>query len=315
MTERGQVSIVMPSYNRANILRRTLPTYLQEEVGEVIVVDDASTDNTAEVMRELMKQYPRIRYLRNDVNSKQGFTKNRGIEVARYEYIYFGDDDSIILPGTIKRLLDTMRICKADLVGAKALYAHNERQISHLEDFLATNDRLVDDPKQIIDLSTMRVDFSLSYKEPLEVPFVHACFLISTQLARELLFDINYQGNAYREETDFFFRAALADKKIIYDSAAVQINLPRAVSGGGAHAGTSDEWYRSAIENNDYFLRKNYAAMQAKWNLPHSIEQMRMFFAAEMKARYEAEHRYDWLKKVGLYKLLKTIKHWIEKEN
>ena len=55
--------------------------------------------------------------------------------------------------------------------------------------------------------------------------------------------------------------------------------------------------------------------MQAKWNLPHSIEQMRMFFAAEMKARYEAEHRYDWLKKVGLYKLLKTIKHWIEKEN
>lgn len=307
------ISVVIPSHNRANILERTVPTYLQDCVGEVIVVDDASTDNTAEVMRGLMRQYPRIRYLHNEVNSKQGFTKNRGIEAARFEYIYFGDDDSIILPGTITRLLDTKHSFNADIVGAKALYAQCEDQIVEIEKFVADNDRRADDPKQIVDLSTLRVDFSLSYKEPIEVPFVQACFMVSTRLARELLFDTRYQGNAYREETDFLIRAALAGKKIIYDSVAVQINLPRSSAHGGAHASTSDEWYRSAVKNNDYFLDKNYAAMQVKWDLPNSIEQMRMLFDAEMQARYRAEHRYDWLRKTGLYKPFKAVKNWIGK--
>ena len=313
MSKNCRVSVVVPSYNRAHILKRTLPTYLQEYVGEVIVVDDPSTDHTAEVIRELMAQYPQIRYLRNEVNSKQGFTKNRGIAAARFEYIYFGDDDSIICPGTIARLLDTLQTYDADIVGAKALYALREEQIFRIQDFVAANDRLADDPKQIIDLSTMRVDFSLSYKEPLEVPFVQACFLVSTQLARNLQFDTCYQGNAYREETDFLIRASLAGKKIMYDSTAVQVNLPRTASSGGAHAGTSEDWYRSAVENNNYFLDKNYAAMQAKWGLPNSIEQMRILFDAEMTARYRAEHRYDWLRKTGLYKPLKAVKNWIGK--
>lgn len=313
MPHKDCISVVIPSYNRATVLERTIPTYLQEYVGEVIVVDDASTDRTSEVVRGLMAQYPRIRYLRNEVNSKQGFTKNRGIEAARFDYIYFGDDDSIIPPGTIARLLDTMRHSGADIVGAKALYAQHERQIKNVERFIAANNVLADNPKQIVDLCTMFADFSLSYKEPVEIPFVQACFVISTPLACEVLFDTCYQGNAYREETDFLIRAALAGKKIVYDSAAVQINLPRASTGGGAHAGTSEEWYRSARKNNNYFLDKNYAAMQAKWGLPHSIEQMRELFDAEMAARHCAEHRYDWLRKTGLYKPLRALKNWIEK--
>lgn len=300
------VTVVVPSYNRAQILPQTLPTYLQPEVGELIVVDDCSTDNTPQVVAALIEQYPRIKYLRNPVNSKQGFTKNRGIEAAQYDYLYFGDDDSYIAPGSIGQLLETMHRYQADIVGAQALYSNNPRiefdRAAHPAVRTATH------IKQLVDLSTLAVDFSLAFPEPVEVPLCQACFICRTQLAKELLFDVRYQGNAYREETDFLVRASLGGKKIVYDSSVVQINLPRMMATGGAHAGTPQEWFDSAIENNNYFLDKNYAAMQAKWNLPHTIDQMRELFAQEMRHRAQRAHRYDWLRTIGLYKPLKYIK-------
>ena len=100
------VTVVIPSYNRAKILPKTIPTYLQPDVNELIIIDDCSSDNTEQVVKKLQKKYPIIKYFRNEVNSKQTFSKNVGIKNATCDYIYFGDDDSIIKPGTIKRLIE-----------------------------------------------------------------------------------------------------------------------------------------------------------------------------------------------------------------
>ena len=102
------VSVVMPSYNRAHLLPLTIPTYLQEDVLELIIVDDCSTDNTKSIVMKLQAQYPQIRYARNERNSKQPFSKNVGIGMAKGKYIYFGDDDSILLPNSIKHLKQTL---------------------------------------------------------------------------------------------------------------------------------------------------------------------------------------------------------------
>lgn len=102
------VSVIMPSFNRAHLLPLTIPTYLQEDVLELIIVDDCSTDNTQSVVAELQKEYPQIVYVRNQRNSKQTFSKNVGIGLAKGEYIYFGDDDSILLPNSIKYLKETL---------------------------------------------------------------------------------------------------------------------------------------------------------------------------------------------------------------
>lgn len=99
-----EISVVIPSYNRGHFFAQTLPTYLQENVRELILVDDCSTDNTPQVVKELQRQYPQIKYLRNERNLKQTVSKNRGMELAKGDYIYFGDDDSFLLPGTIHAL-------------------------------------------------------------------------------------------------------------------------------------------------------------------------------------------------------------------
>ena len=100
------VTVVIPSYNRARILPKTIPTYIQPEVKELIIIDDCSSDNTMQVVKKLQKKYPIIKYFRNEVNSKQTFSKNVGIKNASCDYIYFGDDDSIIKPGTIRKLIE-----------------------------------------------------------------------------------------------------------------------------------------------------------------------------------------------------------------
>lgn len=57
-----KISVVVPSYNRAHLLELTLPSYIQSGVGELIVVDDCSSDNTAETVQRLKERYPQIVY-------------------------------------------------------------------------------------------------------------------------------------------------------------------------------------------------------------------------------------------------------------
>ena len=73
------VSVIIPSYNRAHLLCEILPGYFQEEVQEVIVINDCSTDNTREVLLEMQYKFPNLIVLENDTNKKQTFSKNRGL--------------------------------------------------------------------------------------------------------------------------------------------------------------------------------------------------------------------------------------------
>ncbi|HDV9507092.1 TPA: glycosyltransferase, partial [Escherichia coli] len=64
----------------------------------------------------------------NETNKKQMYSKNRGIEIAKGKYIFFGDDDSYLLPGVISRLLATKYETGADVIGARILYMNNNEK-------------------------------------------------------------------------------------------------------------------------------------------------------------------------------------------
>jgi len=87
------VSVVIPTHNRAHLLGRAVSSVLGQSYGnfELIVVDDASTDNTADVIRDFHDE--RIRYLRHDSNLGAPAARNTGITNARGYYIGLLDDD------------------------------------------------------------------------------------------------------------------------------------------------------------------------------------------------------------------------------
>lgn len=304
------VSVVLPSFNRARLLPITIPTYFQEDVSEVILVDDCSSDNTAEVVKELQTRFPTLRYFRNEVNSKQPYTQNVAISKVQSEYIYFGDDDSVLYPGSIRNLLNVMREKNADIVGGRALALFFPEQIDELDEFLSHyRNRIATEANQIVDLSTLSTNFTYTVKEPIRVPFCHASCLCKTQVAREMLFDVKIEGNAYREETDFLIRATLAGYTIYYTSSANQINLPSAMCSGGARSKNHRHWAENAIRNNDYFIDKNYDSMQKMFSLPRTKDEMKALFRVQIKKQVRQKHIMDFLERIGLFKIIYHIKH------
>jgi glycosyltransferase involved in cell wall biosynthesis len=280
------VSVIVPSFNRAHLLERTLPSYLQGDVIELILIDDCSSDNTEEVIKNLQLKYSKIKYFRNAKNSKQPYSKNIGIEHASGEYIYFGDDDSYITDDTIRILLETSQKYDADCVGARFLYAGAYvRSDNDMQVFLNwKNKKYADDVKSICDLEEMYFNFSLNYHIPIETPAVHACALIKSEIAKSIKFDTNYLGCAYREETDFFIRVKLMGYKIMFQPLAVQINLPSYITGdSGAHAGGYKKWVESACSCNKYFLEKNWETICEKYGYTTTKERMQNNFERRLR--------------------------------
>ena len=123
-----RITVIIPSYNRAHLLEKTVPTYMQEGVKEIILVDDCSKDNTPEAVRKLQQQMPQLKYIRQSRNMRQPVAKNRGLEEVQTEWVYFGDDDSVMYPGSIKRLYDTCIEYGVEACGAIAYYMAQAEQ-------------------------------------------------------------------------------------------------------------------------------------------------------------------------------------------
>jgi glycosyltransferase involved in cell wall biosynthesis len=101
------VSVILPTYNRAATLRRACESVLSQmpPVLELIVVDDGSTDDTADVLSTLVRTDARLRYVRQD-NQGACAARNLGIELARGKLIAFQDSDDEWLPGKLKSQLE-----------------------------------------------------------------------------------------------------------------------------------------------------------------------------------------------------------------
>jgi glycosyltransferase involved in cell wall biosynthesis len=102
MTEPA-VSVVLPTYNRAPMLGRSIRSVLAQsyEDFEVIVVDDGSTDDTAGVVAAFGD--PRIRYVLLKRNTGAGAARNAGLRLARAKFLAFQDSDDEWLPSKLSK--------------------------------------------------------------------------------------------------------------------------------------------------------------------------------------------------------------------
>jgi len=98
-----QVSVIIPTYNRADIIRDALESVLAQSYQdfEIVVVDDGSSDKTCEVVASIGSS--KIRFLRSDRNCGCSAAYNRGIKEAAGNLIAFLDSDDIWEPGYLER--------------------------------------------------------------------------------------------------------------------------------------------------------------------------------------------------------------------
>lgn len=94
------LSVILPNYNHAHYLPHSLEAILTQSLPpkEVIIIDDASTDESVAYIRAMQKKYPQIKLLQNPINLGPVPTVNRGIEEAQSELLAFCSADDFVLP-------------------------------------------------------------------------------------------------------------------------------------------------------------------------------------------------------------------------
>lgn len=91
------VSIIMPAYNCGDFIGTTLDSVINQSYKnwEVIVVDDCSNDNTADVVQEYIKKDNRIKYHKLEKNSGAAVARNKAVDLASGKYMAFLDSDDV----------------------------------------------------------------------------------------------------------------------------------------------------------------------------------------------------------------------------
>lgn len=247
------ISVIMPTYNRADILARVLPSYLQfAEIGEVLVVDDGSRDRTAEVVAGFAHNDPRVKLLQHPANRGMTFARNTGIENATGDLVLFSEDDLALAPGSLSILAEHMAAAGADIIAGRRIWmriGESEEQALARADsrrWPVVNRRLLEHYSHAV--------------TPEDVPalLVNATMLVRRAVLEKVQFANCYPGNAWREESDFQLTALEQGFKVVFCPHALFYHYDRALAGRGRNRFKSDLVYLYWIyRNNLTFLRRH----------------------------------------------------------
>jgi glycosyltransferase involved in cell wall biosynthesis len=233
VSKREAVSIILPTYNRAYCIERAVDSVSAQTFSnwELIICDDASTDDTESVVKSYCEQDSRIRYHRNPRN--QGLPKNRntGMFLSKGELIYFIEDDVVIEPDCLEILVNTLTELKAKGIsvggiGPRTFEPKKQGRLLLLERHVGNQKRKRMDSPSSINKWTglMYQNFALDCDDVAETMLLPSWSLFT----RDALSEIGgYEEKAYNrfnyshEETDFFVRLRKKGYKLYFQPRAV----------------------------------------------------------------------------------------------
>lgn len=247
----SSITVVLPTYNRAYALRSNLHSLLAlEDVQEIVVVNDGSTDETVAVCAEFAD--PRMKLVSYPENRGVAVARNRGVDAAGGGWILFGEDDCRFPPdyGVVLRAEAARH--GADIVGAPLLHVAGTDEGSAA--FAARAPRSSVPP-------TMD-DNDVFPATPILTPFLPARALVRREVFEQVRFYEGFTSNGYREETDFFIQAARSGYVCLLtgETYCYQVDT----WSGGQHHSSPLSYEYWTLRNNWRFLRRQGAWLKAE---------------------------------------------------
>ncbi len=108
------ISIVIPTYNRADLIGKTIKSALEQDYSdyEIIVIDDGSTDETESVL----SAYSNEIIYRKVENGERGRARNIGVSESKGEYVYFLDSDDLLYPQHLRTAVEMIRNSEPEIL-------------------------------------------------------------------------------------------------------------------------------------------------------------------------------------------------------
>lgn len=105
------VSIITPVFNAEKYLPETIESVLKQTYTdwELLLVDDCSSDSSARIIDEYVRQDERIKYLKNEKNLGPALSRDRAVQVAKGRFIAFLDSDDVWMPIKLERQISAMK--------------------------------------------------------------------------------------------------------------------------------------------------------------------------------------------------------------
>ena len=105
------VSVITPVYNVAKVIEKTLNSILMQDYKnlEIVLVDDCSKDNSAEIIKRYLDKYPNIVYHKQVKNGGAAVARNTALNIAKGRYVAFLDSDDLWCDGKISKQLSFMK--------------------------------------------------------------------------------------------------------------------------------------------------------------------------------------------------------------
>jgi teichuronic acid biosynthesis glycosyltransferase TuaG len=221
-----KVSIITPSFNSSKFIAETIQSVQNQTYKnwEMIIVDDASTDETEAIVRAIIEKDNRIQFYKLDENSGPAVARNTGIEKASGDYMTFIDADDIWFPNFIENNIKTIKETGISFVFSSYKRANEQLEFVYSDfivpkkvtytDILKTNSiscltAFLDIKalgKKQMPLIRKRQDMGLWLKYLKVIPFAHgiqetqAIYRIrENSLSRKKSDLIKYQWQFYRE--------------------------------------------------------------------------------------------------------------------
>lgn len=185
------ISVAMPVYNGEKYLAEAIDSILTQTFTdfELIIIDDGSTDNSIQVLREYQNRDPRIRLIARE-NRNLATTLNDIIDLARGKWIARMDQDDVALPQRFERQLEWLAKTGADICG------------SWVQLFGTGDKRIIKHPQ---------TDVGIKMEMLFSTPFAHPTVLMKTKLVKQLRYDKVWERC---EDYDLWERAARAGWKM-----------------------------------------------------------------------------------------------------
>lgn len=191
------ISVIIPCYNAEKFVEQAVRSIMEQTYQnlEIICINDCSKDSTAEILQKLSKEDNRIFYIENETNLKLPKTLNKGISLAKGEYIARMDADDIALPEKLEKQI-------------KYLLSNNEI------DILGSNSQHIDEHGN---LKTYRTYMPLTHTKIVQQMAFKCSLIHPSIIAKKSFFsDLNgfNENLSYAEDYELWINAIINGKKM-----------------------------------------------------------------------------------------------------